>query len=152
MKVHFEPYVYLAGLTHKSALIAWGGFYFKVSREAGGWRLMDDEELDHVHPPRSQTIGATSFPYGHAQVEVTDAQGKVVGKGETRTANHVWVSGWRRIRRTAIASSSTAGNGRKARGATGRSEPARASRASWSRDGPTTTSSARTRGRRWKRR
>ena len=60
MKVHFEPYVYLAGLTHKSALIAWGGFYFKVAREAGGWRLMDDEELDHVHPPRSQTIGARS--------------------------------------------------------------------------------------------
>jgi len=93
MKVHFEPYVYLAGLTHKSALIAWGGFYFKVAREAGGWRLMDDEELDHVHPPRGQTIGAKSFPYGHARVEVSDEQGRVVGKGETRTANHVWVSG-----------------------------------------------------------
>lgn len=22
-----EPYIYLAGLTHKSALIAWGAFY-----------------------------------------------------------------------------------------------------------------------------
>jgi tartrate-resistant acid phosphatase type 5 len=93
MKVHFEPYLYLAGLTHKSALIAWGGFYFKVAREAGGWRLMDDEELDHIHPPRSQSIGAHSFPYGHAHVEVTDEAGHVVGKGETRTANHVWVSG-----------------------------------------------------------
>ena len=93
MRVHFEPYVYLAGLTHKSALIAWGGFYFKVAREAGGWRLMDDEELDHIHPPRGQTIGAHSFPYGQARVEVLDASGRLVAKGETRTANHVWVSG-----------------------------------------------------------
>jgi hypothetical protein len=36
MKVHFEPYVYLAGLTHKSALVAWGGFSFKVARLEGG--------------------------------------------------------------------------------------------------------------------
>jgi tartrate-resistant acid phosphatase type 5 len=93
MKVHFEPYVYLAAVTHKSALVAWGGFYFKVAREAGGWRLMDDGELDHVHPPRSQSIGARSFPYGHARVEVTDAAGRVVGRGETRTANHVWIPG-----------------------------------------------------------
>ena len=54
---------------------------------------MDDEELDHVHPPRSQSIGAHSFPYGHARVEVTDEAGRVVSRGETRTANHVWVSG-----------------------------------------------------------
>ena len=25
---HAEPYLYLAGPTHKAALIAWGGFYF----------------------------------------------------------------------------------------------------------------------------
>ena len=93
MKVHFEAYLYLAGLSHKSVLIAWGGFYFKISREEGGWRLMDDEELDHVHPPRSQSIGAKSFPYGHAQVEVSDEAGRVVARGETRTANHVWISG-----------------------------------------------------------
>jgi len=45
MKVHFEPYLYLAGLTHKSALIAWGGFYFRspassasfVSSTTGTW-------------------------------------------------------------------------------------------------------------------
>lgn len=93
MKVHFEAYLYLAGLSHKSALIAWGGFYFKVAREEGGGRLMDDQELDHVHPPRSQSIGAHSFPYGHAQVEVSDEAGRVVARGETRTANHVWISG-----------------------------------------------------------
>ena len=95
MKVHFEPYVYLAGLTHRSALVAWGGFYFKISRLRAGWRLMDDRELDHVHPPRSQSIGARSFPYGPARVEVTDAEGQVVAAGETRTANHVWVAGLR---------------------------------------------------------
>lgn len=93
MKVHFEPYVYLAGLTHKSALIAWGGFYFKVARTSGAWRLMDDDDLDNVHPPRSSSIGAHSFPYGHARVEVTDESGRPVTTGETRTANHVWVSG-----------------------------------------------------------
>jgi tartrate-resistant acid phosphatase type 5 len=93
MQVHFEPYVYLPGLTHKSALVAWGGFYFKISGTSGGWRLMDDSELDHVHPPRSQSIGASSFPYGPARVEVSDESGRVVAIGETRTANHVWVAG-----------------------------------------------------------
>ena len=27
---HAEPYIYLAGLTYKAVLIAWGGFYFRV--------------------------------------------------------------------------------------------------------------------------
>ena len=32
---HAEPYLHLAGLSHKSALIAWGAFYFKTrSRHA----------------------------------------------------------------------------------------------------------------------
>lgn len=93
MQVHFEPYVYLPGLTHKSALVAWGGFYFRLSGSSGGWRLMDDSELDHVHPPRSQSIGASSFPYGDARVEVSDGSGRVMACGETRTANHVWVAG-----------------------------------------------------------
>jgi len=93
MKVHFEPYLYLAGLTHKSALIAWGGFYFKVARIARDWKLVDDSDLDSVHPPRSSSIGAKSAPYGHARVEVRDETGALAGAGETRTANHVWVSG-----------------------------------------------------------
>jgi tartrate-resistant acid phosphatase type 5 len=93
MKVHFEPYVYLAGLTHKSALIAWGGFYFKVSRLEGEFRLVDDSDLDSVHPPRRSSIGASSDPYGHALVEVRDEQGTVVATGKTATANHVWIAG-----------------------------------------------------------
>lgn len=27
--IHLEPFVYLAGLTHDDALIAWGGFSFQ---------------------------------------------------------------------------------------------------------------------------
>src|SRR5687767_1379298 len=93
MKVHFEPYLYLAGLTHKSALIAWGGFYFSFRQEDGPWKLLDDSDLDHVHPPRSQSIGAKSSSYGPARVEVMDATGKVVAFGETTTVNHAWVNG-----------------------------------------------------------
>jgi hypothetical protein len=93
MKVHFEPYLYLAGLTHKSALVAWGGFYFKIAREERNWRLIDDSDLDNVHPPRSSSIGASSFPYGSARVEVSDEAGNVVATAETSTANHVWVAG-----------------------------------------------------------
>jgi hypothetical protein len=93
VKVHFEPYLYLAGLTHKSALVAWGGFYFKVARDDQISKLVDDSDLDSVHPPRKSSIGASSFPYGHARVEVRDEAGTVVATGETATANHVWVSG-----------------------------------------------------------
>ena len=41
---HSEPYVYLAGLSHKSALIAWGAFYFRT-RSDGTAKLVDDDEL-----------------------------------------------------------------------------------------------------------
>jgi hypothetical protein len=69
MKVHFEAYLYLAGLTHKSALIAWGGFYFKVARVEAGWTLIDDSDLDTGHPPRRSSIGASGCPYGQARGE-----------------------------------------------------------------------------------
>jgi hypothetical protein len=92
MKVHFEPYLYLAGLTHRSALIAWGGFYFKVARTEGEWKLIDDSDLDTVHPPRSASIGSRSYPYGQAHVEVYDESGRLAGTGDTRTANHVFVA------------------------------------------------------------
>jgi tartrate-resistant acid phosphatase type 5 len=91
MKVHFEPYLYLAGLTHRSALIAWGGFYFKVARTEGEWKLIDDGDLDSVHPPRRASIGANSYPYGRAHVEVRDEAGNLAGTGDTSTANHVFV-------------------------------------------------------------
>jgi tartrate-resistant acid phosphatase type 5 len=94
MRVHFEAYLHLAGLTHKSALVAWGGFYFKVAGERGGLKLVDDSDLDSVHPPRRDSIGARSAPYGPARVEVLDESGtRVITTGETTTANQCWVTG-----------------------------------------------------------
>ncbi|MEO6120304.1 MAG: metallophosphoesterase, partial [Terriglobales bacterium] len=92
---HAEPYLYLAAVTYKAALIAWGGFYFRVRSKAGGdeWKLVDDSDLDHVHPPRRETIGARSEPYGRARVEVFDAAGNLVSFAETLDANHVWITG-----------------------------------------------------------
>jgi tartrate-resistant acid phosphatase type 5 len=92
---HAEPYLYLAGLTHKAALIAWGGFYFRVRDQKldGDFKLVDDGDLKHVHPPRRETVGASSEPYGDARVEVFDSSGKLAAFAETTTANHVWISG-----------------------------------------------------------
>jgi hypothetical protein len=88
-----EPFLNLAGLTHKSVLIAWGAFYFRVRESEADFKLVDDDDLDNVHPPRSQTVGATSEPYGKATVEVMDLEGNVVASAFTETANHCWVSG-----------------------------------------------------------
>src|SRR5687768_9885915 len=89
---HAEPYVYLAGLTHKSALIAWGAFYFKA-RSHGRAKLVDDEDLQWVHPPRCDSIGCTSKPYGPARVEVHDESGALIASALTNTHNHCAVSG-----------------------------------------------------------
>ena len=92
---HAEPYLYLAGLTHKAALIAWGGFYFRVRGRMNGeeWKLVDDSDLDHVHPPRRESVGARSEPFGPARVEVFDASGRLVASADTTTTNHAWVTG-----------------------------------------------------------
>ena len=55
-------------------MIAWGAFYFRVtSRDR--FKLVDDSDLKYVHPPRKDSIGACSAPYGPARVEVYDLQG-----------------------------------------------------------------------------
>jgi tartrate-resistant acid phosphatase type 5 len=92
---HAEPYLYLAGLTYKAVLIAWGGFYFRIRdhRMDGDWKLVDDSDLEHVHPPRRETIGARSEPYGRARVEVFNTSGEVVSFAETTSTNHAWVTG-----------------------------------------------------------
>lgn len=93
---HAEPYIYLAGLTHKTALIAWGAFYFRIrgSGDDGQLKLVDDHDLAHIHPPRHQTIGASSEPYGGAIVEVRDAAtNEPVTAVRTSTTNHVLVTG-----------------------------------------------------------
>ncbi len=89
---HSEPYLHVGGLSHKSALIAWGAFYFRV-HPSGGMKLVDDDDLQWVHPPRHETIGARSAPYGPARVEVRDASGTVVAEAMTNTTNHCVVSG-----------------------------------------------------------
>ena len=89
---HAEPYLHLAGLSHKSALIAWGAFYFKT-RSHREWKLVDDHDLHHVHPPRRESIGARSDPYGPARVNVYDASGALVSTSFTETTNCCWVTG-----------------------------------------------------------
>ena len=103
-EIHAEPYLHLAGLSHKSALITWGAFYFKTkSRHAdlegrrrdskAEWKLVDDSDLRHVHPPRRESIGARSDPYGPARVNVYDMSGALVTTSFTETTNFCWVTG-----------------------------------------------------------
>jgi tartrate-resistant acid phosphatase type 5 len=89
---HAEPYVHLAGLSHKSALITWGAFYFKTRRR-GGWKLVDDDDLRYVHPPRRESIGVRSDPYGPARVNVYDMAGTLVSTSFVETCNSCWVTG-----------------------------------------------------------
>jgi len=89
---HAEPYVYLPAVSHKSALIAWGAFYFRTNTR-GKWKIVDDDDLRYVHPPRKDSIGAQSAPYGPARVEVYDNSGAMVALSKTEVSNHCWVSG-----------------------------------------------------------
>ena len=89
---HSEPYIYLPAVTHKAVLIAWGAFYFRTTTH-GLAKLVDDQDLKFVHPPRKDSIGACSAPYGPARVEVYDAEGRVVGSAATESCNHGWVAG-----------------------------------------------------------
>jgi hypothetical protein len=89
---HAEPYLHLAGLSHKSALVAWGAFYFRT-RSYKAWKLVDDRDLRHVHPPRRESIGARSDPYGPARVNVYNGNGALVSTAFTETTNFCWISG-----------------------------------------------------------
>jgi hypothetical protein len=88
-----EPYLHLAGLTHKSALVTWGAFYFKTKLNTPEFKLVDDSDLDDVFPPRRQSIGAASEPYGEALVTVRDLEGNLVRQASVTDSNHVWVTG-----------------------------------------------------------
>ena len=81
---HSEPYIYLPAVSHKSALIAWGAFYFRTNSK-GKWKIVDDDDLKYVHPPRKDSIGAQSAPYGPARVEVYDAPATLVSCAKTET-------------------------------------------------------------------
>lgn len=88
---HAEPYIYLPAISHKSVLVAWGAFYFRVSSD-DEMKLVDDRDLKHIHPPRRDTIGARSAPYGPARVQVFDAAGTEVATAQTEGTNHCWVT------------------------------------------------------------
>jgi hypothetical protein len=105
---HSEPYIYLPAVSHKSVLIAWGAFYFRTNpatrspnplglnrslRSGSRWKIVDDDDLKYVHPPRKDSIGAQSAPYGPARVEVYDRAGAMVAVAKTETCNHCWVTG-----------------------------------------------------------
>src|SRR5918996_1650446 len=83
---HSEPYMYLPAVTHKSALVAWGAFYFRTTSN-GKWKIIDDHDLKYIHPPRKDSIGALSAPYGPARVEVYDEAGKLCSIAKTKVAN-----------------------------------------------------------------
>ena len=89
---HSEPYLYLPAVSHKSVLIAWGAFYFRTNSR-GRWKIVDDDDLKYVHPPRRDSIGARSAPYGPARVEVYDESGRTAATATTEVANHCWLSG-----------------------------------------------------------
>ena len=76
-----------------TAIITWGSFFFRIKDKNGTLKLVDDSDLDHVHPPRHQTIGAQSESYGPAVVTVRDAvTGEVVAVEGTTTTNHVRIT------------------------------------------------------------
>jgi len=89
---HAEPYLHLAGLSHKSALITWGAFYFRT-RTQHAWKIVEDHDLRYVHPPRRESIGARSAPYGPARVNVFDLHGALVATAFTETTNFCWITG-----------------------------------------------------------
>ncbi len=90
---HEERFLNVAGLTHKSVLIAWGSFFFRIRNSDGEFQLVDDEDLQQESRRRRGSIGAASLPYGNAIVEVLDNNGRVVSSSITNAYNHCWVTG-----------------------------------------------------------
>lgn len=90
---HREEYVVLSAVTHKSVLVSWGAFFFRVSKDTPhGGKLIDDDDLDHVEAGRRSTIGARSDKHGIGRVVVRKAgTSEVVGERETTNSNHCWV-------------------------------------------------------------
>ena len=94
MRVHHEErFLNVAGLTHKSVLIGWGSFFFRIRESDGEFHLVDDDDLQQESRRRTGTIGAASLPYGNAVVEVFDNSGRVVSSSLTNGKNHCWVTG-----------------------------------------------------------
>jgi tartrate-resistant acid phosphatase type 5 len=56
-------------------------------------KIVDDHDLQWVHPPRCDSIGCRSKPFGPALVEVRDVTGALVARALTNETNHVTISG-----------------------------------------------------------
>lgn len=99
LSIHREEYLYLADLTDRSALIAWGAFYFKLegNPEDGKWELIDDDDLDDFKTSRTNLIGASSTPYAAnntaAEVELTEKGTDNTQKKSIAGANHAVFTG-----------------------------------------------------------
>ena len=89
---HSEPYIYLAGLSHKSALIAWGAFYFKLKDSGAIEKLVDDDDLDFVHPPGTRPSALNPSPTD-LHVQRSACRRPIVATSFTETVNHCWVTG-----------------------------------------------------------
>ncbi len=84
-----EPYIYLAHLSHNSALVAWGKFFFDETN-----RLVDDDSLLMLLERRRSSIGEGSESYGeHAVVTVTDMSSREVMRFRSRNKNYCWLEG-----------------------------------------------------------
>lgn len=103
VSIHREEYVYLAGLTDNSALVAWGAFFFKVQGglEGGKWKLIKDRDLQkykkhRVDIDRVNLIGASSKPYAElvgeqapVEIQVIERDTGAVVTGFYGRTNHV---------------------------------------------------------------
>ncbi|MCI0489321.1 MAG: metallophosphoesterase [Blastocatellia bacterium] len=95
-QLHLEEYLYLPGLTHNSAIIAWGGFYFKVKGDPdeGKWEIVDDSGLPRTDRSRPGSIGVRAKPYGpQAKVYVFEAGTPPRQPIYVGNANYAWVRG-----------------------------------------------------------
>jgi tartrate-resistant acid phosphatase type 5 len=90
---HFEPFLHLVDVTHRRALVAWGGFFFHRPDAGHRWKIVDDRQLAVVDPGRTGSIGARSEPYGVAVVEAFDETGAPVATTRIDEVNHAWLEG-----------------------------------------------------------
>lgn len=90
-RIHREPFVHLADLTHERALVAWGAFFFE-EQPNGRWEIVDDGRLPDVAGRRT-CMGDGAEPWGDTTVQVLDGDGAVVAERSTRDRAWVWVDG-----------------------------------------------------------
>jgi tartrate-resistant acid phosphatase type 5 len=100
---HFEPYLYVPEVFDTSVTIAWGGFFFWTSgphpTDGDDFRLVDDQALKMINPPRKASIGASSEAYDRtgkgALVEVFENRLLAKAVRSRPDRNHAVVTGLR---------------------------------------------------------